>query len=61
MLAAAREARLHYASLSWNEVVGMRNRLVDNYFDVDLALLWTTVTEDLPLLIASLEPIVEPR
>lgn len=40
-------------------MVGMRNRLVHNYFDVDLALLWTTVVDDLPALIASLERIVE--
>jgi uncharacterized protein with HEPN domain len=42
-------------------MVGMRNRLVHNYFDVDLDLLWTTVVDDLPALIVSLEPIVEPN
>jgi uncharacterized protein with HEPN domain len=42
-------------------MVGMRNRLVHNYFDVDLSLLWTTVSDDLPGLIRDLEAIVEPK
>jgi uncharacterized protein with HEPN domain len=60
--AAARigtETRARHKDLPWNEMVGMRNRLVHNYFDVDLSLLWTTVTDDLPALIAVLERIVE--
>ena len=28
----------------------MRNRLVHNYFDVNIDLLWTTVKDDLPKL-----------
>ncbi len=27
----------------------MRNRLIHVYFDIDLDLVWTTVTKDLPL------------
>ena len=33
----------------------MRNRLVHAYFDIDLSLLWITITDDLPLLIELLE------
>ncbi len=47
-----------YPSLPWADMIGMRNRLVHVYFDIDLALLWNTVTTDLSLLIAQLEPIV---
>lgn len=35
-------------------VVGMRNRLVHAYFDVDADILWTTVTESLPALLNEL-------
>jgi uncharacterized protein with HEPN domain len=62
--AAARVAdatRAEYPSLPWADMVGMRNRLVHNYFDVDLSLLWTTVTDDLPGLIQRLEAVVEPK
>ena len=33
----------------------MRNRLVHGYFDIDLRLVWDTVRNDLPSLIAQLE------
>jgi uncharacterized protein with HEPN domain len=32
----------------WSNIVGMRNRLLHAYFDVDLDILWNTVTEALP-------------
>jgi len=34
----------------------MRHRLVHGYFDINLDILWQTVQEDLPALIAALEP-----
>jgi uncharacterized protein with HEPN domain len=33
----------------------MRNRLVHAYFDIDLDIVWTTVTEDLPALVPALD------
>jgi uncharacterized protein with HEPN domain len=36
-------------------VIGMRHRLVHAYFDVDRAILWSTVQEALPRLLAQLE------
>jgi uncharacterized protein with HEPN domain len=39
-----------HPSLPWREIRGMRNRLVHNYFDVNIDLLWTTVKDDLPKL-----------
>jgi uncharacterized protein with HEPN domain len=44
--------------LPWAKIVGMRHRLVHVYFDVDLDLVWDTVTLDLPPLIAELEKIL---
>ncbi len=43
----------------WPQIIGMRNRLVHGYDVIDLDLLWRTVKEDLPGLIASLQEIVE--
>jgi uncharacterized protein with HEPN domain len=59
--AAARigeDTRTKYPYVPWADIVGMRNRLVHAYFDVDLSLLWATVADDLPALIASLEAVV---
>jgi len=41
------------------QIIGMRNRLVHGYDVIDLALLWDTVTTDLPPLIESLEKIAD--
>ena len=38
----------------WPSIVAMRHRLVHAYFDIDLDLVWITVTEDLPRLVAVL-------
>jgi len=43
----------------WREIIGMRNRLIHGYDTVDLKVLWDTIAEDLPPLIADLENIIE--
>ena len=59
--AAARvtpESQERYPLIPWREVVGMRNRLVHGYDSVDLDVLWDTIEDDLPPLIAELERIL---
>lgn len=36
----------------------MRNRLVHAYFGINLDILWKTVTDGLPLIIAELEQVI---
>lgn len=33
------------------EIVGQRNRIVNGYFDIDEAVLWDALNDDLPLLV----------
>lgn len=40
--------------IPWASIVGMRNRLVHGYFDIDLDVVWKTVTEEIPPLHRSL-------
>lgn len=42
------EGRAGLPAVPWSSVVGMRNRLIHAYFDVDLDILWNTVTRALP-------------
>jgi len=39
-------------------MIGMRDRLIHGYFDVNLDVVWETVTNDLPPLIEKLEKIL---
>jgi uncharacterized protein with HEPN domain len=60
--AAARvthEGQAKYPSIPWHQVVGMRNRLIHGYDQVDLQILWDTIEIDLPPLITELEKILE--
>lgn len=41
--------------LPWSDIVGMRNRLVHAYFDINLDILWATVQTDLPALLKVLD------
>lgn len=39
-----------HPELPWIEMRGMRNKMIHNYFDVSLAIVWNTVKHDLPRL-----------
>ena len=41
-------------NLPWPQMIGMRNRLVHAYADIDLNYLWDTIQRDLPALIEEL-------
>ncbi len=48
-------------SVPWDDMIGMRHRLVHAYFDINLDILWRTVQDDLPSLIPVLAPLVPPE
>jgi uncharacterized protein with HEPN domain len=43
--------RDEYPDVPWSAAARMRDRLVHHYFDINLDVLWSTVTEDLPTLL----------
>lgn len=43
-------------AVDWQGMIGMRHRIVHNYFDIDLDIVWDTVLFDLPELEAALKP-----
>ena len=47
--------------IPWKRIVGMRNRLVHAYFDINLDAVWKTVNQDLPTLIDHLEQSIPSR
>jgi uncharacterized protein with HEPN domain len=44
--------------IPWAQIVGLRNRLIHGYDNVDFDILWQIVTQDLPPLIAALTKIL---
>jgi len=54
------QTRTQYPQLPWKYMTGMRDHLAHEYDDVDYSLLWHTIQEDLPPLVAALEKIVPP-
>jgi hypothetical protein len=46
--------RAENPSIPWRRIIGLRHRIVHEYFDVDLALVWEIVQGELPVLEAEL-------
>lgn len=53
------ETRAAYPDLPWSDMVSMRNIMIHEYDDIDLAIVWETVNNDLPPLIDALEKILQ--
>ena len=49
------EGRSQLPGIEWRAIVGMRNRVIHTYYDINLDVLWNTITYDLPRLIEELE------
>ncbi len=53
--------RSDHPEIPWREIIGMRNRLIHAYFEVDIDKVWETVQDDLPSLIDHLQLLVPPE
>ena len=42
------EFRAAHPGIPWRAIVGMRNRLIHAYFDIDTQTVWETATQELP-------------
>ena len=57
----SQQTRDAHPEVPWAQMVGMRNRLIHEYFRVNLATVWETVQNDLPSLIVLIEPLIPPE
>lgn len=48
------ETRAAHKGIPWQDIIGMRNRLIHAYFDIDFDRVRDTIETDLPALIAML-------
>ena len=56
----APDVRAAMPTVSWREIIGLRNRFIHGYAEVRLDRIWTIVRDDLAPLIAELEPLIPP-
>lgn len=55
------DVKTAHPHIPWTDIVGMRHRLIHDYFRLDLRKIWDTNQQDIPKLIAMLEPLVPPE
>ena len=53
------ETIARFPEIPFAKMISMRNRLIHAYFDVNLSIVWSTVTEDLLPLLPALEKAIE--
>ena len=50
----SKEFRDNHPDIPWTDMAGMRNKLIHNYIDVDLDIVWNTAHDDVPILLGKI-------
>lgn len=53
----SKELKSQYPDIPWKEMSGMRDKLIHDYFGVDVDVVWKTVNDDIPFLKSLIETI----
>ena len=53
----SKDLKSQYHEIPWKELSGMRDKLIHDYFGVDVDVVWQTVKEDIPYLKSLIEVI----
>ena len=53
--------RQAHPEVAWTDIAGMRHRIVHDYVNINVAIVWETATKSLPPLIAALEKFIPPE
>ncbi len=52
------ELRSRHHEVPWESIIGMRHRVVHDYFSIDLSVVWRACTKDVPALVSQIETIL---
>lgn len=53
------QIRRRYPEIPWREMAGMRDKVIHEYFGVDLEIIWNVIKERIPALKTSFEKILK--
>lgn len=40
--------RIQHSEIEWRKIIGLRNRIVHDYFNIDVEIVWEIIQKDLP-------------
>ena len=51
--------RVLHPNLPWGKMIGIRNKIIHEYFNVNFAIVWDTIQDDLPSLQKAIKSVLE--
>jgi uncharacterized protein with HEPN domain len=49
--------KTQFSEIEWRKIIGLRNRIVHDYFNIDVEIVWEIVQKDLPIFKAKLSSV----